>query len=492
MYNKKIYIPLLSIALSLVGTQASYAQFSTITSNSLPTAHSPNFSENEGGINWYVRALAYGGGQSGGENGAENYDLATSFAEAAIRANYKKGFSDGYVILCGEARLRYGQYFNGKLTGSTGTNAMYQTDLELRDAYVGYRGRKIEVLLGNQNVQWGRGMGNNPTNNISPSNMMFLSGNPADSKMYTFMLNTNYQLQKGLDLQVVASAMPKTSILPLQLFALGPLDFKEQDNYKPQFKNGTIAARLNWNNGPMGASVSYYNGVDPFPSMRAWFNEEGGVSGQTVNCRKQTIGADFGIRIGGKPRGANFVPTNDMMIMGEVGYNIYKKDANAPWIPQDNLGFNLAVLKMIYAPNNMDVFTGVVSWYGRYTPDFHTLENLDITADPNGYMENMNVNFSRFFFGQQKPLDHTLMLMASQTFLRGKLAASIVFTHQLSTPTDFMGNPDKKNILLSPSVNYNISQNLSLSSGYRHMWGSTATQYGPILGGAFVELKAQF
>lgn len=488
----KTFIGLLGLFLSSAWVQNARAQFTTITSNTIPSAQSPNFPENEGGINWYVRALAYGGGQSGGENGAENYDLAASFAEAAVRANYKKGFADGYVIVCGEARLRYGQYFNGKLTNSTNTNGMYQTDIELRDAYVGYRGRKVEVLLGNQNVQWGRGIGNNPTNNISPSNLMFLSGNPADSKMYTFMLNADYQLQKGLDLQVVASAMPKTSVLPLQLFALGPLQFEEQDNYKPQIKNGTIAARLNWNNGPMGASISYYNGVEPFPSMKAWFNESGGVSAQTVNSRKQTIGADFAFRIGGNPRGANFVPTNDMMIMGEVGYNIYKKEDNAPWIPQNNLGFDLAALKMVYAPNNIDVFTGVVSWYGRYTPNLRTLEDKDITKDPMGYLDNMNTNFSRFFFGQQKKLDHSIMLMASQSFLRGKLAASVVFTHQLSTPTDFSGNPDKKNILLSPSLNYNISKNLSLTAGYRHMWGSTAAQYGPILGGVFAELKAQF
>lgn len=79
------------------------------------------------------------------------------------------------------------------------TNNRYKTTLDLRDLYVGYRGRKWEVLLGNQNIQWGRGLGSNPTNNISPSDMLFLSANPEDKKMYNFMLSVDYQIRKGLD-----------------------------------------------------------------------------------------------------------------------------------------------------------------------------------------------------------------------------------------------------------------------------------------------------
>lgn len=91
---KKVFLSC-CLALGSLGTQA---QFVPITRNA-NIATSINFPVNEGGIHSYIRASAWGFGQDGGENGSENYDLASTFAEAGIRANYKKGFGDGYLIL---------------------------------------------------------------------------------------------------------------------------------------------------------------------------------------------------------------------------------------------------------------------------------------------------------------------------------------------------------------------------------------------------------
>lgn len=467
------------------------AQFVPVTRN-VEIANSPNFSENEGGIQGYVRASAYGFGQDGGESGSENYDLATSFAEAAVRANFKRGYDGGYFIIAAEARLRHGQYFNGKLDGTTNTNDMYKTDLELRDLYVGYRRRKWEVIFGNQNIQWGRGVGSNPTNNLSPSNLFFLSANAEDKKMYNLMLNVDYQINPGLDLQVVGIPHVKSSDLPVSLFNLGTLVMEGHENPEAKIKNGAVAARLNWNNGPMGASISYFNGYDPFPTMNAGFNETGGVVAKTLNCRKQTIGADFGIRIPGKQRGGNFVPTNDWMIMGEVGYNIYKSVDGAAYVPQDNLGFSLGLTKMIYAPNNVDCFTGVISWYGKYTPKFKKLVDVDPTADPMTFLDNTNVRLGRFFNGQQKSLDHAMMLVLTQSFCRNKVSATLMGSCGINEALDFSDAPSGHNITISPRVNFNFSKQFSLTAGGMRMWGGSADAYGPVMGGVFAELKAMF
>lgn len=76
-------------SLLLLGIVSAHAQFTPITRNA-NIATSENFPVNEGGIHGYVRASAWGFGQDGGENGSENYDFASTFAEAGIRANYKK------------------------------------------------------------------------------------------------------------------------------------------------------------------------------------------------------------------------------------------------------------------------------------------------------------------------------------------------------------------------------------------------------------------
>lgn len=494
--NKKFFLGCCLI-LAILDAQA---QFVPVTRNA-NIATSINFPVNEGGIHSYIRASAWGFGQDGGQNGSDNYDFASTFAEMGIRANYKKGFGDGYLLFAGEARLRYGQYLNGKMDnenslGTTiNTNNRYKTVLDIRDLYVGYRGRKWEVLLGNQNIQWGRGLGSNPTNNISPSDMLFLSANPEDKKMYNFMLAVDYQIRKGLDLQVVGVPLVRTSILPLQAFNLGGLVMNGQTIPQAKLKNGTIAARLNLNNGPMGASISYYNGCDPFPNLHAdWLGgnpQSGQVEAWTENCRKQTIGADFGIRISGKMNDGNMTPTNDWMIMGEFAYNFYKNPNRVGYIPQNNLAFSLGLMKMIYFNNNIDMFTVAVSWYGKYTPNYKkTL--FDIT-DPTGYMTDMNISLGRFFNGQQKELDHSVMLILSQSLARKKINLSLMCSYGLIRPTDITASvKEKNNVTIYPQACWNIAKNFSLTAGYMRMLGGNAPYYGPIMGGCFAELKAVF
>lgn len=494
--NKKVILGC-CLALGSIGAQA---QFVPVTRNA-NIAKSVNYPVDEGGIHSYIRASAWGFGQDGGESGSENYDFASTFAEVGVRANFKKGFGEGYLIFAGEARLRYGQYLNGKMEEENGigvavnTNNRYKATLDLKDLYVGYRGRSWEVLLGNQNIQWGRGLGSNPTNNISPSDMLFLSANPEDKKMYNFMLTVNYQLRKGLDLQVVGVPLVRTSILPLQAFNLSGLTMKGQMIPEAKLKNGTIAARLNLNNGPMGASISYYNGCDPFPNLHAdWVGGDprnGAVEAWTENCRKQTIGADFGFRISGKMKDGNMIPTNDWMLMGEFAYNIYKNKDNVGYIPQNNFAFSLGVMKMIFLSNNIDMFTAGVSWYGKYTPNYKETK-FDMT-DPFGYMNDMNISLGRFFNGQQEKLDHTLMVILSQSLARKKFNISLMCSYGLIKPTDITGSTkEDNNVTIYPQACWNIASNLSLTGGYMRMLGASAPYYGPIMGGCFVELKARF
>lgn len=492
-------IRFLCSCLLLSGSLCTYAQFVPVTRNA-NIATSDNFPVNAGGLSYYVRASAYGFGQDEGESGSENYDFASTFAEAGIRANYKWGFVDGYIIVAAEGRLRYGQYFNGKLHNDNqpgiplNTNGRYETTFDLRDLYVGYRGRKWEVLLGNQNIQWGRGMGSNPTNNLSASDLFFLSAGADDGKMYNFMLSADYQINKGLDLQIVGVPLVQTSKMPLQLFNLGGLNLKEQAVPEAKIKNGAIAARLNLSGQQSGMSISYFNGYDPFPTLRAGFVNNDPSSGETeagtIVHRKQTIGADFSYTIPGNPRTGHNVPSNSWSVFGEFGYNIYKKENGVKNI-QDNFAFNLGARRMVYMKNNVDMFMASVAWYGKYTPNFKELTHN--TSDMDIYLYETNLIMGRFFNGQQKQLDHSMMLVLSQSAAKQKLNFSLMYSLGLIKPLDFTGTVEgDRNMMLNVQGVYNISSNLSLTAGYKRMFGSSSKMYGPVMGGAFAELKARF
>ena len=317
----------------VIGAQAQFVPLTRSTN----IATSENFPVNDGGMSYYVRASMYGFGQDGSENGSDKYDFASTFAEVGARANYKWGFGDGYIIVAAEGRLRYGQYFNGKLRNEDqpgmvlNTNGRYEATFDLRDLYVGYRGRKWEVILGNQNIQWGRGMGSNPTNNLSASDLFFLSATAGDGNMYNFMLSADYLINKGLDLQVVAVPMVQSSKMPLQLLNLGDLNLSAQRIPEAKIKNGSIAARLNLAGMHSGFSLSYFNGFDPFPTLHGNIDANTGeTEAYTVLFRKQTIGLDFSYTIPGNPRGGNFVPANSWTVFGEFGYNIYNKNVSMP------------------------------------------------------------------------------------------------------------------------------------------------------------------
>lgn len=494
MMDNKTRIKVLLAALISIGGGNAWAQFVPVTRNA-PIATSENFPVNAGGMSYYARASVYGLGQDGGDSGSDNYDVASSFAEVGARANYKWGFGDGYIIMAAEGRLRHGQYFNGKLANDNkgtalNTNSRYETDLDLRDLYVGYRGRKWEVVLGNQNIQWGRGMGSNPTNNLSPSDLFFLSAGADDGKMYNMMLSADYKINNGLDLQVVGVPLVKSSKMPLELFNLGGLDLREQEVPEAKLKNGSVAAKLNLSGMMSGASISYFNGYDPFPVLKAGFGDDGNAFANTVVYRKQTIGADFSFTFNSNPREGHSVPSNMWTVFGEFGYNIYKK-VDGKEMLQNNLAFNVGVRRIAYMPNNVDMFMAAVAWYGKYTPNFKKLTGN--TEDMDTYLYETNLTMGRFFNGQQKQLDHSLMIVLSQSALRQKFNFSLAGVVGLITPTGFMSDEEgDRNITISAQGVYNISSNLSLTAGYKRMIGSSAPMYGPIMGGTFAEMKVKF
>jgi hypothetical protein len=244
----------------------------------------------------------------------------------------------------------------------------------------------------------------------------------------------------------------------------------------------------------LGGSLSYFNGYDPFPSITMGFATPftGALTGNAISYRKQTFGGDFGIPIFGKPRGTG--PTNDLMIMGEFAYNRIANPTDLAYIPQSNIAMSIGLIKTISATNDLDKTMIIVSWNGKQTPNYTdlVLPTMDPT-NPMGYYQDL-IKYQlkgivRMFNGQQKPLDHGLLAMVSQTFARGKVNTSLTCKYGL---LDLPGTSSGHNIMFSPRASWNITKSLNASAGAMRMWGPSANIYGPIMGGYFSELKVSF
>lgn len=101
--KKQLFI----VGILLVSILEVSAQFAPTTRN-LDIASSPLFPDSEGGISGYIRGSAFGFRQDGGSAGSSNYDYSSTFAEAAVRADFKRSMTEGYLIFREEARMREG------------------------------------------------------------------------------------------------------------------------------------------------------------------------------------------------------------------------------------------------------------------------------------------------------------------------------------------------------------------------------------------------
>ncbi len=92
---------------------------------------------------------------------------------------------------------------------------------------------------------------------------------------------------------------------------------------------------------------------------------------------------------------------------------------------------------------------------------------------------------NRKIFKQQFETNHALALPLSGDFAYNALNAELTAFYDFST----------EEILLRPKLAWNISDALKLSAGYSYMQGPDKSMFsyaGPVLSGAFVELKVSF
>jgi len=428
-------------------------------------AQSLIYQEDKTSLGGSVRTSAYGAGTK--------FDYATTFVEGQFNADITKGFTEGYAFFKADVRVRDGQFF--------GVN---QTQLEVKDLYAGFRNDKFELTLGNQSIQWGRGIGANPTNNLTPTNGFFLTANGSDQNLSNFMARAKYSINPNLEWEVVGVPVYKASIVRLdQLNLPGNVNVGSQTLPAQKLKDGSLATRLNVNLGPIGGSVSYFNGYNSQPAVVPGATATG-LYANLESFHKQTFGADFGTRIGGHSDGT-LDASNDALILSEIGYDKIDNPTNAAWVPQSNLTYTLGMVKMWFDKYKLDKFTLVASYFGKYTPNYITAIAPTDYTDPDFGLKMLSFSqrdLTQALFGQQKAITHSTLWSITKTFDKGKYSLSATGMYNFTV----------KSSMFTPRATWNVTKNLNATVGGFYLFGPGTDVVSPVMNGLFGELKYTF
>ena len=384
-------------------------------------------------------------------------EIKSGYGEASLKLRLRKqGFGDAFA----EVRFRSGHEFQKTLS-----------EIDLREAYVNAYVGPFDFRIGHQVVVWGRADGWNPTDNITPRNMIIRSADEDDRRLANFLIRSYYNLHpvrfEAIWIPVYSSSYIPTDLVP---FPPGIL-LEEPDNPDMKLKNSTFALRLNLELPSIDGSVSYFNGYNPMPGIMAEIPEVM-VPNVALNVfhkpyRMHIFGADFSTVVGGS-----------WGLRGELAYRRPHQDHKMfIHIPNADLQYVVGLDKEL-----MKNFSLIVQYIGRYVLDFEKLERPTNPADFPFYeikLKNRLISF------QQYEASHSFSCRAAWQSMNELLSIEVFgFVNFTSSEA-----------LFRPKMTYDIADALTFTLGAELYSGPNTTLFGLVdstLSAFFMELKASF
>ncbi|MBN1472850.1 MAG: hypothetical protein JW925_13835 [Syntrophaceae bacterium] len=399
-------------------------------------------------LNGFTRGVSFGG-KTVDEH---EYELKAGYGELGLKCRARIGqYGDGYA----EIRFRRGFEFGKSIT-----------EFKLREAYVNAYLGNLDIRLGHQIVVWGRADEFNPTNNITPQNMIARSTDLDDRKVGNFLLRSSYDLGP-LDFELIWVPQYAPSVLPMDLFTI-PDGVELGTAVLPgaTLKNSSLALKTGVVLGPFDGSVSWFRGYMPMPGIFLLTETDGSsidLFAKAKSYKMNVFGADFSTSVGSFGLRGEFAyrrPTDD-----------YSLDTNY-YIPNPDFQYVLGVDRSI------GNFSVIVQYIGRYVSDF----KAEITG--NAIVKELE-SINRMAASQQNQISHTVMMRPSLALFHETCTLEFIGLYYIST----------EEWLLRPSVAYNLADALTLKAGWEGFIGPDGTLFGNIqdaLSAGFVELKASF
>lgn len=402
-------------------------------------------------LNGYVRGVLY----EGKVPEKDEAETKSGYAEASLKLRVRKeDLGDGFA----EMRYRSGHEFGEDVS-----------EVNLREAYVNTYVGKFDFRIGKQIVVWGRADGFNPTNNITPQNMLVRSPDEDDRREGNFLIRSYLNLQP-VRFEAIWVPVYKSSVLPMNLSLLPEhLKFGEANYPGANLENSAFAARMNLELAAFDGSLSYFNGYNPFPGLdaEASATPEGvEITFRRKAYRMHVLGCDFSTTIGS--------------LFGFKGEFAYRKphgnyEENI-YIPNPDLQY------VIGGDKEFGDLSVLVQYMGRSVFNFTDLSEPKHPAEKTNYEIALK---NRIFSYQQNEISHSVSFRPAWKLLHETLNLELLGMYNFTT----------EELFLRPKVSYNIADALTVTAGGEIYSGEEDTLFGMVdswLSALYVELKSSF
>jgi len=400
-------------------------------------------------INGFMRGAFFGGKRPGNEKLVQK----SGYGELGLKMRARNDeWGDGYA----ELRFRQGHEFDESLS-----------EVKIREAFVNTYLGGFDFRLGQQIVVWGRADGYNPTNNITPQNMLVRSSDEDDRRLGNFLFRGSYTFDP-FNIEMIWVPQYRASELPTFLFPFPSfVTFAGIDNPASELENGSFAAKLDLGLRALEGSISYFSGYMPLPGIYpdSIYVDEGQLEAIIVNrpYRMRVLGGDFSTTLGA------------FGLRGEIAYrrpvDDYAKEVNVH-VPNPDLQYVVGIDKTI------GDLTLIVQYIGRTVFDFEEFEGTGLPTDP------LFIN-NRMIASQLHETSHALFVRPSMTLWHETLEIEFLAYHDLTTEES----------LIRPILIYDIADALVFKTGADIYAGPENTLFGSIdeaLSSGFVELRVSF
>lgn len=404
-------------------------------------------------LNGYLRGTLFGG-KVPEKNVAE---IKSGYGEASLKLKLRKqGFGDAFA----EVRFRSGHEFQKTVS-----------EINIREAYVNAYFGPFDFRIGHQVVVWGRADGWNPTDNITPKNMLIRSPDEDDRRLANFLIRSTINLHH-VRFETIWVPAYSPSYIPTEFIASSSgINLVEPDYPDMKLKNSAFALRLNLELPSIDGSLSYFNGHNPMPGIAADFpriimaNMDLNIFPKSY--RMHVIGGDFSTVIAGS-----------LGLRGEMAYRRPHQDYEQyVHIPNPDLQYVLGLDKEF--GNN---FSMIVQYIGRYVFDF---KKLEVPTNPLEFPRFKMELKNRLITFQQYELSHSLSCRAALKLLNELMSVEVFGLVNLTS----------NEALFRPKMTYDIADALTFTLGAELYSGPEDTLFELVdsaLSAVFVELKASF
>ncbi len=422
-------------------------------------------------------------------------EIKAGFGELALKLTVHKGDWGDAV---GEVRVWSG-YEDGRL----------DTKLKLREAYVNAYIGPLSIRFGQQIIVWGRAIGLNPTNNLTPIDLTVRSPEQDDRRLGNLALLMTFNMSV-IRLEGAWVPLYQPTRIPSNV-APDWLVFDEPTYPDADLGNGTAAARFHLLFPSVEMSASYLHGYGLFPGLSlSDFNiSQRGPRHVTLSrtaWEQHVAGFDFAASV-----------KNYFAVRGEIAYRYPVDYKNKIYAPNPDLYYVIGLDRKF-----RDVHLAV-QYVGRYVfdwseipgePDEGLMDELPIagvdvagdtmyTNDPTEdcYPDNCNPDLralviqnditptlalrNRLIHFQSEPVQHGVAARVMWTTLRDRLTLTAFGLLNVST----------LEWLLYPQLSYKITDAMTVSVGGEIYQGPDNSLFAMVEDGltaGYTELKISF